>query len=72
MKATILYESEEKAISSERFLSKEELRAIFGSGITISLIITRHRKRFSVSHSKDHPAHLKAEVFSQKSREIHL
>jgi hypothetical protein len=74
MKATILYESDEKSHSAERFLSKEELRRIFGSGISIALTITKERKRYRLNHGKDNGGHVKIDypVFRQKGREVHL
>jgi hypothetical protein len=81
MKAELLYESDEKAMASERFLSKDELRRIFGTGIEISMTITRKRKRFKrhreiTKHSKTakEERYLKREYpkFTQKSRMISI
>jgi len=74
MKASVMYSSGEVMHSSERFLSKDELRKIFGSGITVSLTVTYRKKRLRLNHSKDGHSVLKLgyPVFRQKGREIHL
>ena len=74
MKANINYSDGELIHSSERFLSKEELRKIFGAGVTISLNTTYRKRRFRVSHSKEGHCAMKANypVFRQKGREIEL
>jgi len=81
MKATILYESDEKAVSSERFLSKQELVKIFGAGTEVSRIITYRKQRFKRhksftkhSNTSKDERYMKANypVFRQKSRMIEL
>jgi hypothetical protein len=74
MKASIAYSDGETIRSSERFLPKEELRGIFGAGVTVSLTITYCRRRFRATHSKDGHCSMKAgySVFRQKRREIEL
>jgi hypothetical protein len=74
MKANINYSDGETIRSSERFLSKEELRRIFGAGVSISLTITYRKRRFRVSHSNEGHCAMKTgyPVFRQKAREIEL
>jgi hypothetical protein len=72
MKTSVMYISDEVMHSSGHFLSKEELRRIFGAGVTISRTVTYRRKRMRKGHSKDGRAAVKSgyPIFRQKSREI--
>jgi len=74
MKSIIGYESDERAISSERFLSKDELVKIFGNGVSITMMITKERRRYRLNHGKDNGGRIKVNypVFRQKSREVSL
>jgi len=75
MKATILYESDEKLHSAERFLSKQDLVKIFGAGAEVSRTITYRRRRLRLNHSKkDIQAVVKKNypVYRQKSRAVNL
>lgn len=74
MKASISYSDGETIRSSERFLSKDELRKLFGAGATIRLVVTYRKRRFGVSHSKEGQCGMKVgyPVFRQKAREIEL
>ena len=69
-----MYSSDEVMHFSERFLSKDELRKIFGSGVTVSLTVTYAKKRLRLNHSKDGHSVVKPgyPVFRQKGTEVHL
>jgi hypothetical protein len=73
-KENIKYSGGETTHSSERFLSKDELRKILGSGGTVSLMVTYRKKRLRLNHSKDRHSVVKPgyPVFRQKGREINL
>ena len=74
MKASVMYSSDEVMHSSDRFLPKDELRKIFGSGGTVSLTVTYRKKSLRLNHSKDGHSVVKPgyPVFRQKGREIYL
>jgi hypothetical protein len=74
MKAIIGYESDEKVISSEWFLSKDELRNIFGSDTSVTMTITKERRRYRLNHGKDNGGRVKLNypAFRQKSRAVNL
>lgn len=74
MKALLLYQDDERNISSDRFLPKSKLRELFGTDKEISLIITYTKRHFRVNHSKEGRCHEKAmsPTHRQKSRVIYL
>jgi hypothetical protein len=74
MNSIIGYESDERAVSSERFLSKDELRKIFGNGIYVTMTITKERRRYRLNHGKDNGGRVKVNypVFRQKSKAVNL
>lgn len=74
MKALLLYETEEKMISSDRFLSKQKLREVFGNNKIVSLTFTYTRNRYRLDHSKGRPSIVKKNypVYKQKTRTFEI
>lgn len=69
---SIGYSDGEKHVSSERFLSKEELRAIFTEAESVTRSVVINRKRLHKTHSKDGHAWLRRQKSVVRNRRIEI